>query len=93
MAKINLKIKKNKKGQPEIGYAEYPSLYLSDVKLPVDKKEIGQTMTATVTLRFTGMGEDNSAKKNHVHYDFAIQDIEFSENLEKKVAKKLRETF
>jgi len=78
MAKINLKIKRDKKGEiPETG-PEYPSLYLSDVTLPLTKDNVGKTMKAVVTLKFTGYREDNSVKKNYKSYDFAIQDIEFS---------------
>ena len=95
MAKINLKIKRDKKGEiPDKG-PEYPSLYLSDIPLPITKKDIGKTMKAIITLKFTGYREDNSTKKDHVSYDFAIQDIEFSGRgiAENNASKKLKDVF
>lgn len=91
--KISLKLKKPKEG--EIERQLYPTLYLSEVKLPVNKSMIGKLMGAKVTLRFTGMRVDNSTKKNFVSYDFAVQDIQFSDSSikETEVASKLRSTF
>jgi hypothetical protein len=80
MAKINLKIKYKKNGKDSIGRQEYPSIYLSDVELPLTKAGIGKLVKAKVTLKFTGYREDNSTDKNHVSYDFAIHDIEFEDS-------------
>lgn len=91
--KISLKLKKPKEG--EIEHPLYPTLYLSEVKLPVNKSMIGKLMGAKVTLKFTGMRVDNSTNKNFVSYDFAVQDIQFSDSeiKEAEVASKLRSTF
>lgn len=91
--KISLKLKKPKEG--EIESALYPTLYLSEVKLPVNKSMIGKLMGAKVTLKFTGMRVDNSTKKDFVSYDFAVQDIEFSDSQikETQVATKLHKVF
>lgn len=76
-------------------YQEYPTLYLSDVQLPISKKNIGKTIKAVVTLKFTGYREDNSTKKNHISFDFAVQDIEFSgkDVAANNAKKKLKEVF
>lgn len=95
MAKIDLKIKRDKSGKMLDAYQEYPTLYLSDVQLPISKKNIGKTIKAVVTLKFTGYREDNSTKKNHISFDFAVQDIEFSgkDVAANNAKKKLKEVF
>ncbi len=95
MSKINLKYPKNKNKTDSISGPEYPSLYLSDVELPVSKKDIGKDVEVTATLKFTGYREDNSTKKNHVSYDFAIKDIEFhnSSALVAQTAKQMAKVF
>lgn len=95
MAKIDLKIKRDKSGKMPDAYQEYPTLYLRDVQLPISKKNIGKTIKAVVTLKFTGYREDNSTKKNHISFDFAVQDIEFSgkDVAANNAKKKLKEVF
>ena len=78
MAKINLKISREKNKMLSTSHQEYPSLYLSNTPLPLIKKQIGKSLRAVVTLKFVGYNENNSTNKNHVSYDFAVQDIEFS---------------
>lgn len=94
MAKIDLKIKRTKAGEIPSS-PEYPSLYLSDTPLPITKKDIGKTMKVVATLKFTGYREDNSTKKNHISYDFAVKSIEFSgrDIAENNAGKKLKEVF
>lgn len=95
MSKINLKIKRDKAGKIPDNGPEYPSLYLSDVDLPLSKSNIGQSLKAVVTLKFTGYREDNSVKRNYKSYDFAIQDVEFSGKgiAEKNAGDKLSKVF
>ena len=81
MAKIDLKSKPEKMEKcteaPE--RVHYPSLYLSDVKLPLVKTDVGKTMKAVVTLRLTGLRENTSTRrKGDMSWDFDIHDIEFS---------------
>lgn len=96
MAKIDLKIKPTKAdkccSEPE--RSRYPSLYLSDVKLPLVKTSVGKTMKAIVTLRLTGLRENTSTTRKGMSWDFDIHDIEFSgrdiaENNAKEKLKKI----
>jgi hypothetical protein len=96
MAKIDLKIKPTKVEKtccPE--RSRYPSLYLSDAKLPLAKTSIGKTMKAIVTLKLTGLRENTSTGRNEMSWDFDIHDIEFSgRNIAENNAKeKLKEVF
>ena len=96
MTKIDLKIKPTKtECCPEPKRMRYPSLYLSDVKLPLAKTSIGKTMKAIVTLKLTGLRENTSTGKNEMSWDFDIRDIEFSgRNIAESNAKeKLKEVF
>ncbi len=97
MAKIDLKIKPTKTDEccPEPKRVRYPSLYLSDIKLPLAKVNVGKTMKAVVTLKLTGLRENTSTGgKEDMSWDFDIHDIEFSgrdiaENNAKEKLKKL----
>lgn len=101
MSKISLKIKRDKKSKDccSIEGPEYPSLYLSDVPLPLSKKQIGDTMPVVMTLKFTGYREDNSTEKNHISFDFAVQDIDFintdagKRKLESDTASRIKKVF
>ncbi len=98
MAKIDLKIKSTKMAKctetPE--RTRYPSLYLSDAKLPLVKTDVGKTMKAVVTLRLTGLRENTSTRrKGDMSWDFDIHDIEFSgrDIAENNAKEKLKEVF
>ena len=96
MAKINLKIKPTKISQtPELEKEHYPSLYLSDVQLPLAKTNVGKTMKAIVTLRLTGFRENTSTRRKGMSWDFDIHDIEFSgkDIAENNAKKKLEKVF
>ena len=96
MAKINLKIKPSKvSSQPEIERERYPSLYLSDIQLPLVKTSVGKTMKAIVTLRLTGFRENTSTRRKGMSWDFDIHDIEFSgrDIAESNAKEKLKEVF
>lgn len=57
----------------------YPSLYITNKKLPLEAKQIGTTLTAVVKLKFTGISERsgiNSPDKKS--YDFDVKEIQFN---------------
>jgi hypothetical protein len=55
----------------------YPTLYLSDVKLPVDEKSVGKTMKILITAKLTDYGESTTTKGENSRYTFEIQDMKF----------------
>lgn len=97
MAKIDLKIKPDKMEKCTVApeREHYPSLYLSDIQLPLAKANVGKTMKAVVTLRLTGLRENTSTKrKGRMSWDFDVHDVEFSgrdiaENNAKEKLKKI----
>ena len=96
MAKIDLKIKPTKTEATPIERERYPSLYLSDIQLPLVKTSVGKTMKAVVTLKLTGLRENTSTKrKKDMSWEFDVHDIEFSGRgiAENNAGKKLKNVF
>ena len=96
MAKIDLKIKPTKtECCPTPEKVRYPSLYLSDIQIPLAKANVGKTMKAIVTLRLTGFRENTSTRRKGMSWDFDVHDIEFSgrDIAESNAKEKLKEVF
>lgn len=57
----------------------YPSLYITDKKLPLEAKEIGASLTANVKLKFVGISErTNLGGSDSRSYDFEVIEIKFN---------------
>lgn len=62
------------------GETFYPTIYLCDKKLPIEKDKIGEILKAQVTLKYTGYSESKNEKGKESHsYNFDIHDIQFKE--------------
>lgn len=81
MSKIDLGYKEENTIQPTKGTKKlyYPSMCIYHTELPLDPDEIGDTLTAQVKLKFTGIDTSRrSSGDNSQNYDFEVQEIEFS---------------
>ena len=82
MSKVNLGQKQTEcceVSRPSKSEMYYPSMHISDTKLPIDPDEIGNVVTATVKLKFEGMRQSKrSSGKDSSSYDFEVHEIEFS---------------
>ena len=57
----------------------YPSLYITDKKLPLEAKQIGVSLTANVKLKFVGISErTNLGGSDSRSYDFEVKEIKFN---------------
>ena len=81
--KVNLGNKRSNEcceiSKPDKNKLFYPSMYISDTKLPLDGDEIDDVMIATVKLKFTGLrSNQQSGRKEKFSYDFDVHEIEFT---------------
>ncbi len=56
----------------------YPSIYISDKKLPIEPEDVGKTLTATVRLKVTGVNMRTNEDKQSLNYDFEVREIVFN---------------
>lgn len=80
--KINLGYKENSIEQPATKKSKqlyYPTMSVYHTELPLDPDEIGDSLTAQVKLKFTGINKSRRmGQKQSMNYDFEIHEIEFS---------------
>jgi len=75
--KINLKQKTGSDAvEPARDY--YPSLYLSNVDLPLAGEQVGKILNVNATLKFTGLSKKEGKKTS---YDFEVRSITFVNKL------------
>jgi len=55
----------------------YPSMYISNTKLPLKAEEVGNKFRAIVDVDFTGIQEDTNKKEKSLSYNFDIIAIQF----------------
>jgi len=55
----------------------YPTIYISDKKLPIEPEDVGKTLTATVQLKVTGVNMRTNENKQSLNYDFEVREIVF----------------
>jgi len=55
----------------------YPSMYISNTKLPLEAKEVGNKFRALIDVEFTGIRENTSKEKQSLDYEFDITAIQF----------------
>lgn len=77
--KINLGYKSEDACVPKttIKKTQYPSMYISNTKLPLKAEEVGNKFRAMVDVDFTGIRESTDNEKSSFSYDFEIKAIEF----------------
>lgn len=75
--KINLKQKADSTAVEKIR-DYYPSLYLSDVDLPLTGEQVGKVLNVNATLKFTGLSKKEGKKTS---YDFEVRSITFVNKL------------
>lgn len=57
----------------------YPTMYISETQLPLDKDDVGKTLSAKIKLRVKGITQNFNIDKTRYNYDFEIMEIEFDE--------------
>ena len=55
----------------------YPTVYISDKKLPIEPEDVGKMLSAIVRLKITGVNVRTSEDKQSLNYDFEIREIAF----------------
>lgn len=55
----------------------YPTVYISDKKLPIEPEDVGKMLNATVRLKVTGVNVRTSEDKQSLNYDFEVREITF----------------
>lgn len=70
---------KYRKDQVEISKktVSYPTLYISNKKLPLKSSDVGKTFDVSAKMKFTGIREENRGGKEEFSYDFEVREITF----------------
>jgi len=55
----------------------YPSMYISNTKLPLKSEEVGNKFRAMIDVEFTGIQEETNKKNKSLSYNFDVKTIEF----------------
>lgn len=63
--------------EPKKGNVYYPSIYISDKKLPIEPEDVGKMLSATVRLKVTGVNVRTNEDKQSLNYDFEVREIVF----------------
>jgi len=66
--------------EPKRSKVYYPSIYISDKKLPIEPEDVGKTLTANVRLKVTGVNMRTNEDKQSLNYDFEVREIVFDNN-------------
>lgn len=61
----------------ERGTTAYPTLYISDKKLPLKSNDVGKTLSVSAKMKFIGIREENRGGKEKFSYDFEVREITF----------------
>lgn len=56
----------------------YPTIYISDKKLPIEPEDVGKVLTATIQLKVTGVNMRTNEDKQSLNYDFEVREIVFN---------------
>jgi len=64
--------------KPRKDRVHYPTIYISDKKLPIEPEDVGKTLTATVRLKVTGVNMRTNENKQSLNYDFEVREIVFN---------------
>lgn len=73
---ISLKYPESKDGpQKAIEGPRCPTLYVSDIKLPISEEDAGKTMIAEVKIRPIRISKNSTNGKETMSYDLAVEGI------------------
>ena len=82
MAKLK-RIKLARKSTPSKSIGEkkiyYPTIYISDKKLPLEPEDVGKILNANVQLKLVGVRQESSESSGSKNsYDFEVREIVFT---------------
>ena len=56
----------------------YPSIYISNKKLPIEPEDVGKILSATVQLKVVGVNMRTDEDAQNFNYDFEVREIVFT---------------